>query len=107
MFKKLNVSFLKQQLAKAGIEEQVEAYHVLESTKRLLQEMFGEGVEQHATPVYVKQRALTIEIAHPAIAQFIREHEREILEKLFQRTGQKIYRVHFLLPRARVNPTDD
>ncbi len=100
MFRKVSSSFLRVSLERAGVAKQVDAYQSVAHARAVLQERFGEGVELHAKPKYVKQRALTIAVAHPAVAQEIRMCEEALISAMNERIGRpEIVRIHFLLPR--------
>lgn len=107
MFRKLTSSFLRQSLERAGVAKQVDAYKSIEHALAVLKERFGDGVELHAKPQYVKQRALTIAVAHPAVAQEIRLSEEAIISAINARIGHaEIVRIHFLIPREQEGSND-
>jgi hypothetical protein len=100
MFRKVTSSFLRTTLDRAGVSKQVEAFASIEHARTVLKERFGDGVELHAKPQYVKERALTIAVVHPAIAQEIRLCEEAVISAINERIGRpEIVRIHFLLPR--------
>jgi len=87
MFQKADSLFHKK-LQQAGISRQVEAMQILEIATRVLQEEFGEGTHQHAQPESIKNRTLTIAIAHPAIAQQIRMKEEQVIHQMNKALGR-------------------
>jgi hypothetical protein len=100
MFRKVTSGFLRSSLDRAGVSKQVDAYRSIEHARFVLRERFGDGVELHAKPQYVKQRSLTIAVAHPAIAEEIRLYEEALISAINERIGHpEIIRIHFLLPR--------
>lgn len=103
MFKKVQFSLFKKQLSRAGIQHQVEAVYFLQAAAEIFQELFGDGAAKHAKPLYVKENTLTVEIAHPSIAEMIRDHEKEIISQMYNKTGRKIYRIQCSVPRHDPN----
>lgn len=100
MFKKINKNFFSKNLFQAGIQKQVVAAQQLDIVREVLKELFGEGAEQHAKPKYIKNRSLTIEIAHPAIGERIRQEEKVIVSEVNKRIGyQELLRIHFMINR--------
>ena len=107
MFKKVTSSFLRTRLDQAGVAKQVDASQAVMHALAVLKERFGDGVELHAKPQYVKQRALTIAVAHPAVAQEIRLCEEALISAVNERIGRsEIIRIQFLLPREGESITD-
>lgn len=104
MFKKVQFSLFKKQLSRAGIQHQVEAVYLLQAATEIFHELFGEGASKQTKPVYVKENTLTVEIAHPSIAEMIRDHEKEIISQIYKKTGRKIYRIQCSVPRQ--DPTE-
>lgn len=100
MFRKVTSSFLRTSLERAGVAKQVDAHKSLDHARAVLKERFGDGVELHAKPLYVKQRALTLAVAHPAVAEEVRLCEESLISAINDRIGHpEIVRIHFLLPR--------
>lgn len=100
MFRKVTSTFLRVSLQRAGVDKQVEAYQGVECARVVLKERFGEGVEVHAQPKYIRGRSLAIAVAHPAVAQEIRLSEESIIAAVNDRIGRpEVVRIHFLLPR--------
>lgn len=107
MFRKVTSSFLRSTLERAGVSKQVEAYRYVEYARVVLKERFGDGVELHAKPQYVKQRSLTIAVAHPAVAEQIRLCEEALISAMNDRIGRpEIVRIHFLLPQNEETITE-
>lgn len=98
MFKKVQYSFLEKNLKKAGVHTQVEASQNLNIVNGVFIERFGEGVHLHAKPKYIKNRALTVEIVHPAIAEELRLQEEGLISEINKRIGRaEIIRIYFSL----------
>ncbi len=101
MFNKINNSLFKRSLQSAGIERQVEAAQMLEVASEVINERFGGGAHIHARPTYIKERELTISIAHSAVGQEIRQQEEAIISEINKRIGRpEILRIQFILPRG-------
>lgn len=95
MFKKAS-SLFKKQLQQAGIAEQVEATQVLSFTEEVLKSLFGIGTLLHAKPQSLHARTLTIAIAHPAVAEQIRQKEEHIIHEVNKRVGRpEVIRLQF------------
>lgn len=98
-FQKVQYSFLQRVVQKAGIGKQIEASRCLVIVEQVLAERFGEGARQHVKPKYVKQRALTLEVAHPAVGEEIRRQEESLISQINEGIGRpEIVRIHFVLP---------
>lgn len=102
MFHKFQSSVFKKNLQKAGIAKQVEASAHVYIVQEVLKERFGEGALNHAKPVYIKNRTVCIEIAHPAVGEHIRSQEEAIIFACNQRIGYpEILRIQFAFPKEK------
>ncbi|MFH1426895.1 MAG: DciA family protein [Candidatus Kerfeldbacteria bacterium] len=100
MFKKLDDSFLQKSVRRAGIGKQVEAAFFVGIVQDVLCERFGEGACKHARAKFVKDRALGIEIKHPAVGEEIRRQEESIISAVNEKIGRpEIVRIFFTLPK--------
>jgi predicted nucleic acid-binding Zn ribbon protein len=55
----------------------------------VLVEVFGKEQAYHAKPLFLKNRTLTITCTNSVMAQEIRLHQVEIIEKVNQKIGKK------------------
>lgn len=100
MFKKVQQSFFAGVVAKAGISSQVHAAQILVDAEEWLKKEFGNGVEQFATPAYVKNGALHIAVKHPALAEEIHRKEEALLSGLRSSYPyQKLYSIRFIVSK--------
>ena len=99
-FQKVQFGSFGASLAKAGIAKQVEASVGVGVALEILQERFGEGVEKHAKPKYIKNRVLGIEIAHPAVGEQISEQQENIIKAVNEKLGRhEVVEMQFLLDK--------
>lgn len=74
-----------------------DSIEVLEITKKILTEMFGQDLAIDANPLFLKNRTLTISCSSSAIAQQIRENQLQIVEKINGILGEKLIdRIRYL-----------
>lgn len=100
-FQKLQHTFFGSTLARAGIAKQVQASMGVNVALDVLRERFGDGVEMHAKPKFIKNRTLSIEIAHPAIGEEISQQEEAIISEVNRRLGRhEIVAMQFLLDKG-------
>lgn len=99
-FQKVNFGSFGSSLAKAGIAKQVQASMGVNAALEVLQERFGDGVEQHAKPKYIKNRILAIEIAHPAVGEQIAEQQENVIKAVNEKLGRhEVVEMQFLLDK--------
>lgn len=88
-FQKLE-NLLPKSVKKAGIVNQVSAAIVCDKFIKVLNEVFDERVTKKVKPMYIKNKTLTIAVLNSVLAQEIKLHEPEILEKLNEKGKEKV-----------------
>lgn len=91
---------LQHKLAAVGnpLKHQVEAAQVVEYTQEALTELFGEDLSQHARPLFLKNRTLTISCSSSVIVQEIRLNQTSIVEKINEKFGKiEVDRIRYLV----------
>ncbi len=79
-----------------SLSSQIDAALVVEKTSAIFAELFG-TLANHAKPLYIKNRTLTITCASAAMAQEIRLRQAEIVEKINDALGKKeVDRIRYL-----------
>lgn len=98
MFIKLN-KLLDKSIKKAGLEKQVVSASILEKFSKVAEEIFGKGItEDKIRPLYLKNNTLTVACLSATMAQELKSHEQEILEKVNKENiGEKVERLRFLV----------
>ncbi len=82
---------------KSTLKKQVEASQVVDFTKEVLVELFGNELAHHAKPLFLKNRTVTITCASSAIAQEIRLNQEEIVRKINEKLGKnEVDRIRYL-----------
>lgn len=82
---------------KGPLKKQLEDSQVVEEAKIVLSEIFGAELSTQATPLFLKNRTLTISCSSSAIAQEIRLTQNQIVEKLNERLGRnEVDRIRYL-----------
>jgi predicted nucleic acid-binding Zn ribbon protein len=83
--------------SKGPLQAQVQASLVLDSAKTVLEELFGKELANHANPLFLKNRTLTISCASSAISQEIRLNQAQIVEKINSKIGKnEVDRIRYL-----------
>jgi len=79
------------------LKKQLDDSQVVEESKVVLSEMFGEDLAKQATPLFLKNRTLTISCSSSAMAQEIRLNQVQIVEKLNEKLGRsEVDRIRYL-----------
>ncbi len=100
MFQRVRGSLFHTVLQRAGISRQVEAARGITVVSALFRERFGEDVSVHVKPRYIKNRILTIEVAHPAISEELVRQEEALISEINNRMGfPAVVDISFVLPR--------
>lgn len=100
MFQKAGDSLFQKTVNRAGIAQQVAASQYVQFARDVLAERFGDGADKHAVPRSIKDRALRIEVKHPAVGEEIRRQQESIIAEMNRRIGRpEIVRIDFILPR--------
>jgi hypothetical protein len=81
-FQKVDHSLFAGTIARTGIGKQIKAQRGLFTAQAVLKERFGDGADEHAKAKYIKNRVLTITIAHPAVGEQIRQEEEGIIRQI-------------------------
>ncbi len=81
---------LDDNLAKAGIKQNVEAAMICDAFPDVAIQVIGEGVRNKVKALYVKNNTLTVAVMSSVIGQELKLHEQEILQKLNQKAGRKL-----------------
>jgi len=71
------------------LKVQVEASRVLEYASEVLAEVFGKEQAFHVKPLFLKNRTLTLTCSNSSMAQKIREHQVELMDKINDKLGKK------------------
>lgn len=86
-----------KQNGRGPLKRQVEATFVIESANSIIQSLLGPEQALHAKPLFLKNRTLTITCSSSVVAQEIRLHQSEIVEKINQKLGKKeVDRIRYL-----------
>lgn len=102
MFHRLSYQHLQKSVARAGVVKQVEATRVLEVARRVLAQYMQHEDAKRIRPVYVKNRTLALEIAHPAVGYMLQQQEKTIIGVINEELGRpEIIHLQFLLPQER------
>lgn len=81
----------------SSTKKQVETGQLVEFAQDVLEEIFGEKNAQMAKPLFLKNRTLTITCLNSLIAQEIRLHQQEIVDKINNKLGKKeVDRIRYL-----------
>jgi hypothetical protein len=75
---------LGKSLKQAGIKHRVDTALVLEKAQRVLVEVVGEGVAKKVKPLYVRHKTMNLACLSSVVAQEIKLHENQIIEKINQ-----------------------
>lgn len=70
------------------LKKQVDASRVVEISLEILNEIFGMDLAINAKPLFLKNRTLTISCSTSSMAQEIRLHQIEIVEKINEKLGK-------------------
>ncbi|PIZ95691.1 MAG: hypothetical protein COX80_03855 [Candidatus Magasanikbacteria bacterium CG_4_10_14_0_2_um_filter_33_14] len=82
---------------KGPLKKQLDDSQVVEESKVVLLEMFGEELVKTAIPLFLKNRTLTISCSSSAMAQEIRLNQTQIVEKLNEKLGRnEVDRIRYL-----------
>lgn len=107
MFKKVSSSLFSHTIARAGIGQQLKAQKGVFAANAILKERFGEEAEKHAKAKYVKNRVLTIMVAHPAVGEQIRVEEEGIIRQINKIIGyDAVIRIQFSLTQNDDTPSE-
>lgn len=100
-FSKVGSSLFSKTLQSAGISHQVEASRCVHAAQDVFKKEYGDDAHLHAQVISVKNRVLTVHIAHPAIAQHIREREETLISLINEAIGRpEIVRLQFSVRRG-------
>lgn len=106
-FQKVDHSLFSNAITRAGIGKQLKAQKGLFTAQAVLQERFGEGADLHAKAKYIKNRVLTITIAHPAVGEQIRTEEEGIIRSINKMMGyDAVVRIQFSLTHNDDTPSE-
>jgi len=75
-------NLLNKSLKQAGIKHGVDTALVLDTTKRVITEVCGEKVAEKVKPMFVRNKILNLACLSSVVAQEIKLHEAEIIEKI-------------------------
>ena len=75
--------------SKSQLRKQVEASQVLDYASETLAELFGKEQAYHVKPLFLKNRTLTLACSSSSMAQEIRLHQAEIMDKINEKIGKK------------------
>lgn len=91
-------NLLEKSLARARIKPQVDAALVLASFERQVRRLWGEAMAEKVTPMYLRDKCLTVAVASGLYGQEIKLREREILGQINQEMkGEVVRRIVCLL----------
>lgn len=88
-FTPIGEALFKRLSTKSPLKRQVEASQILDYASDVLSEVFGKEQAYHVKPLFLKNRTLTITCTNSVMAQEIRLHQAEIIEKVNQKIGKK------------------
>lgn len=81
----------------APLKKQIETAEVIEVATNIISDLFGAGKVASAKPLFLKNRTITISCTSSAIAQEIRLHQAEIVEKINEALGRsEVDRIRYL-----------
>lgn len=76
----------------------VEVGQVIVYAEKSVAEIFGKDKINDAKPLFLKNRTLTITCSSSAMAQEVRLHQQEIVDKINQKLGKnEVDRIRYLL----------
>lgn len=79
------------------LKNQLESADIIEVTKSVMEELFGEGLAHDANPLFLKNRTITISCSSSTVAQEIRLNQAEIVEKINAKLGKnEVDRIRYL-----------
>jgi len=91
-------NLLPKSINKAGIGKQISAAVICDKLLKILEEIFDERVTKKVKPMYIKNKTLTLAVMNSVIAQEIKLHEQEILDRINKGDKDKIVeRLRFLV----------
>lgn len=83
-------NILDRNIREAGIKQPVTAAIVCDEFNKVAVEIIGEKIKDKAKALYVKNRTLTLAVLSSVIGQELKLHEKEILDKLNKKAGEKV-----------------
>lgn len=89
---------LQQKVATQGpLKRQIEVSLVIQYAEEVFVDQFGHALAHQAKPLFLKNRTLTVTCANATIAQEIRLHQTEIVDKINLKLGKKeVDRIRYL-----------
>lgn len=79
------------------LKKSAEADLLLAAAEEVLEKLFGVEAK-HISPLFLKNRTLTVSCSTLAIAQVVREHQGDIVGKINDKLGKKeVDRIRYLL----------
>ncbi len=89
---------LKDRLKRnSPMQKQIDAAEVVEGAKLVFVELFGVELAQHANPLFLKNRTLTVSCTSSAMAQEIRLNQQQIVDKINKKVGgNEVDRIRYL-----------
>lgn len=91
-------NILKTSPAVSPFARGVSAANFIEVANKILVELFGEGITEHATAAYIKDKVLAIACLSPVAAQEIKIRESELKQALIKQLGPTAFdRITYIL----------
>lgn len=79
------------------LKKQIEASKAVEIAKEVFVELFSKDLAQHAVPLFLKNRTLTVSCTSSAMAAEIRLRQSDIVKKINARLGERLVdRIRYL-----------
>ena len=84
-------------IKKAPIAKQVQAAKVIEVATQVITSVLPAEMSDHARPLFLKNRTLTVSCVSSAVAQEVRLHQSEIVKKINDGLGESaLDRIRYL-----------
>ena len=88
---------LSQRVKQKGLAQQVTAALVCEEFDKIIEEKWGKKVKNKARALYLKNNTLTIASLSSVMAQEIKLHEKDILNKINKKFNGAVKRIRYLV----------
>ncbi len=82
---------------KSGLSKQITAALVCEEFDKIAQKKWGNKIKNKVRALYLKNKILTVVSLSSVMAQEIKLHEQEILEKINEKFNGAVERIRYLV----------
>lgn len=102
MFKQVTSSFFSGTLQKAGIQHQVYAARVMGVVSQVIEDRFGQGIEEFVTPTALYKKTLRLQVTHSGVAEELQRVEESLVSAINDALGKKsVHYIQCTLPQKK------